>query len=137
MTCGDDVSLEPKPHPNNIERVCDVMSIAPRDVIMVGDTRHDMRMGDDAGVALNIGVLSGTGNRLELSQYADVIVSNVQEALPVILDPPQQSRGRRRVKGSDVRDEGEGVSAVIFDKDGTLVCFHSMWTPFAEKIVVQ
>ena len=136
LTCGDDVNLRPKPHPNHIQHVCDVMTLAPSDVIMVGDTRHDMRMGVDAGVALNIGVLSGTGSRLDLSRDADVIVANVKQALPVILEPlPEVNKRRKRTE--DANGDADSVSAVIFDKDGTLVCFHSMWTPFAEKIIAQ
>ena len=85
-----------------------------------------------SGVSLTIGVLSGTGTRLELARHGDVIAQDIQEALPIILDPPTVDRCAPEVKESS--DESRAC-AVIFDKDGTLLCFHAFWTPWAEHFV--
>ena len=45
--CADDGPS--KPHPHMLQRNMDVLGIAPRQTVMVGDTVHDIRMGKAAG----------------------------------------------------------------------------------------
>ena len=52
------------------------------------------------GVGMNIGVLSGIGTRLELVQYADALAEDVQDALPLILDPPRIEMHRANEEGT-------------------------------------
>ena len=48
-------------------------------VAKIGDTINDMLEGTNAGCGLTIGVLSGAGNRDELSRLADLIVNDITE----------------------------------------------------------
>ena len=48
-------------------------------VAKIGDTVNDMLEGKNAGCGLTIGVLSGAGNRDELSRLADLIVNDITE----------------------------------------------------------
>jgi 2-keto-4-pentenoate hydratase len=50
-------------------------------VAVVGDAVHDLAMGRAAGVALAIGVLSGTSGRADLERHADLIVDSVNDLL--------------------------------------------------------
>ena len=96
----------------------------------------DMRMGQAAGVGLVIGVLSGIGTRLDLAPYADHVVANVDEAVRLINSHPQTSR--QPVKQATIKmSDGRKASLVIFDKDGTLLCFNAMWTPWIQDMVTR
>ena len=49
LTCGDDGNALPKPHPNNVQHICETLSLKPKDAVVVGDTEADMLMGLQAG----------------------------------------------------------------------------------------
>ncbi len=85
ILCGDDKDFKPKPDPHNIWLVCNDMGVDVRRTVMVGDSSHDVDMGVAAGVGLNIGVLSGVGQRTEMVDGADVIVSSIKHILSLVL----------------------------------------------------
>ena len=58
---------------------CAASGIDPAEVAMVGDAVHDLAMGRNAGVGLNIGVLGGTSARADLAGAADLIVAGIGE----------------------------------------------------------
>ena len=51
------------------------------EVAVVGDAVHDLAMGRAAGVGLNVGVLSGTSEREDLEDFADLILPSINELL--------------------------------------------------------
>ena len=74
----------PKPAPDVIHAFAGLTGLAPAEIAMVGDNRHDMQTGRAAGAGLLVGVLSGTGTRAALAPLADVLLNSVVE-LPALL----------------------------------------------------
>lgn len=76
---GYDSGHGTKPGPGMVLGFCRATSLAPREVAVVGDNRHDLAMGRVAGAGLLIGVLTGTGTRETLAGLADLCIGSVAE----------------------------------------------------------
>ena len=57
------------------------MKLKPDLVAMVGDSSHDLEAGRNAGVGLNVGVLTGPAKHQDIKHLADVILPDIS-ALP-------------------------------------------------------
>lgn len=77
FVCGYDSGFGVKPGPGMVTAFCEQVSLAPAEVLVVGDTLHDLHMGRAAGAGLVVGVLSGTGNRELFESHCDHVVENV------------------------------------------------------------
>ncbi len=66
-----------KPDPGMVFAFCEQMRLAADDVVMVGDNRHDIEMGRNAGAGLCVGVLTGTSTREELESIADIVLNDI------------------------------------------------------------
>lgn len=73
-----------KPEAGMALAFCEQMALEPLEVVMVGDNRHDIEMGRNAGAGLCVGVLTGTGTRGDLESIADLVLDNIG-ALPAAL----------------------------------------------------
>merc|ERR1711981_67096 len=80
---GDDPFSKPKPDAHNALHICAELGVEPHNAIMVGDTPADTIMGQAANLGLTIGVLTGIGNKEDLT-HADIIVHNVDEVVDLI-----------------------------------------------------
>ena len=78
---GYDSGHGAKPEAGMVLAFCRQMEIAAEQVVVVGDNRHDIEMGRNAGAGLCIGVLTGTSTRTELEALADVVFDDIS-ALP-------------------------------------------------------
>lgn len=81
---GYDAVANPKPAADTITAFCDLTSLKPAEIAMVGDNRHDLEMAKAGGAGLAVGVLSGTGTRESLTPLADVVLGSIAE-LPSFL----------------------------------------------------
>ncbi len=77
FVCGYDSGFGEKPGPGMVAAFCDRLSLEPAEVMVVGDTLHDLHMGRAAGAGLVVGVLSGTGTRDILESHCDHLLGNV------------------------------------------------------------
>ena len=82
---GFDSGHGPKPEPGMVHAFCDVTGLDLSEVIMVGDNRHDMEMGRNAGVAFCVGVLTGTSDRAELEREAEYVLEDIT-GIPDLLE---------------------------------------------------
>jgi phosphoglycolate phosphatase-like HAD superfamily hydrolase len=77
IIAGSDTTERIKPHPQPILWAAGRLGIAPKNVVMVGDTEADVRSAQAAG-ALAVGVLCGFGDRADLKQ-ADLVLAGTAE----------------------------------------------------------
>lgn len=76
---GCDSGLGSKPDPRMVFGFCGAVGLEAREVAVVGDALHDLAMGRAAGVGLNVGVLSGTSEREDLEDFADLILPSIND----------------------------------------------------------
>ena len=91
ISCGDD-GLPAKPVAEHIWTMCKKTGCDPHNTIMVGDTSTDMRLGQNAGCGLSIGVLGGASSLEDLAQDADVLVPSLDRVVKVLFQYGQQAR---------------------------------------------
>jgi phosphoglycolate phosphatase len=52
------------------------MNVEPCEVVMVGDSTHDLKAGRAAGM-VTLGVLTGPAEQKDLEGYADMVLDNI------------------------------------------------------------
>jgi len=74
---GADMVRKPKPDPEMIEIICEMLDVSVSRSVMVGDTTIDLEMGNNANVAASIGVESGLTCRVELEGLSPIVVKDI------------------------------------------------------------
>ena len=82
---GYDSGFGEKPQPGMVHAFCAATNLRPEEIVVVGDTPHDMNMARNAGVALRVGVLSGASESETLKGLADHLLDHIGQ-LESILD---------------------------------------------------
>ena len=73
---GYDSGFGGKPAPGQLLAFARHMDLAPQQVVMVGDSSHDLHAGRSAGMA-TVGVLTGYATEAELRPLADVVLPDI------------------------------------------------------------
>lgn len=81
---GYDAVANPKPAPDVVYAFAEQAGLSTAEIAFVGDNRHDLVAGREAGCGLVVGVLSGTGTRDKLEPLAHVLLDSVAD-LPAFL----------------------------------------------------
>jgi phosphoglycolate phosphatase len=84
FVAGHDSGFGAKPDPTPVLAFARALGIAPSEVVVVGDSVHDLAAARAAG-AFAIGVLSGPTPREHLAPHADALIGSVAD-LPTWLD---------------------------------------------------
>lgn len=76
---GYDSGHGSKPEAGMILAFCAATGLAPAEIAIIGDSRHDIEMGRAAGAGLCIGVLTGAGTRETLEPISDLCLGSIAE----------------------------------------------------------
>ena len=77
FVCGCDSGHGEKPGPGMVLAFCRACGLEPGQVMVVGDTPHDMHMARAAGAGAVVAVTSGAGEEAVLGTLADHVIANV------------------------------------------------------------
>ncbi len=88
--CGYDSGHGHKPGRGMVDAFCAHASLAPGEIILVGDTPHDLHMCRAASVAKVVGVLTGSSTAKQLESLCDAVIPGIAE-LENLLDQWEKS----------------------------------------------
>lgn len=76
---GYDSGYGHKPGPGMVNAFCASAGLKPEEVVMIGDSVHDLGAGRSAGAAASVGVLTGPAGEADLAPLADVVLPGVAD----------------------------------------------------------
>ena len=79
FVCGYDTGHGVKPDAGMADAFCLQSGLQASEILVVGDTAHDMHMGRTAGAGMVIGVLTGATHCDDLRPLSDMILTDVRE----------------------------------------------------------
>ncbi|MBL4598828.1 MAG: HAD family hydrolase [Rhizobiaceae bacterium] len=84
---GYDSGHGEKPGPGMVQAFCAHTGFEAAEILMVGDTLHDIEAGKSAG-ALTVGVTTGPGRGVDLPDEADATIDDLDELFKLLQQPP-------------------------------------------------
>ena len=94
--CGGDGGWGTKPGPGMVHAFLAATGLRAGEVMVVGDTPHDMEMGRAAGVGRRVAVLTGAGSRAVLEPLADHVLASIEVLDGVLPSLPPGGGSTRR-----------------------------------------
>jgi phosphoglycolate phosphatase len=79
FVCGYDSGHGQKPGRGMVDAFCAHAGLDPKEIVLVGDTPHDLHMGRAAGVGKVVGVLTGSSTAEQLQSLCDVTIPGIAE----------------------------------------------------------
>lgn len=79
-----------KPGPGMLHAFAAATELAPQEIAMIGDSRHDLEMVRAAGGGFALGVLTGPATAEELAPHADLVIADIG-ALPGLFSDPAKT----------------------------------------------
>lgn len=76
---GYDSGFGHKPSAGMLLGFCKTMNLLPQEVAVIGDNTHDLEMAQAGRAGLSIGVLTGTGNKDDLSSLSDFVLDSISK----------------------------------------------------------
>jgi len=84
FAAGFDSGHGAKPGPGMAQAFCARLRLAPAEMGVVGDSRHDLEMGRAAGAGLLVGVLTGASGYEDLRPHAHRVIASIAEIESVL-----------------------------------------------------
>lgn len=85
FVCGYDSGHGQKPGRGMVDAFCAATGLVTAEIVLVGDTPHDLDMGRAAEVGRVVGVLTGTSTREQLTPLCDAVIPSIV-GLEALLD---------------------------------------------------
>jgi phosphoglycolate phosphatase len=84
FVCGCDSGHGEKPGPGMVLAFCRACALEPAQVMVVGDTPHDMQMARAAGAGVAVAVTSGAASAAVLAALCDRVIGDIGELEPFL-----------------------------------------------------
>lgn len=84
FVAGYDSGHGHKPGPGMLLAFAEATGLAPSEIVMIGDSVHDLRVAPAAGAAAAIAVLTGPATHADLAPHADHVLDSIAD-LPALL----------------------------------------------------
>ena len=95
FVAGYDSGFGAKPDPGMLLAFAETQGVSPEEVVMVGDSRHDLVAGRAAGMA-TVAVLTGPAGYPDLAPLADAVLPNIGGLSELLADAPNRRASRHR-----------------------------------------
>lgn len=82
--CGYDSGHGQKPGRGMVDAFCANIGLRPSEIILVGDTPHDLDMGRAAAVGKVVGVLTGSSTAEQLERLCDAVIPGIADLEPLL-----------------------------------------------------